>query len=383
MMIQRQLENIITSKLFQKKALIIVGPRQVGKTTLLKEIISTSGKKTLYLNCDEPDMRERLESVTSVQLKALIGDAEIVSIDEAQRVKDIGITLKLIVDNLPNKQLLVTGSSALELSNSINEPLTGRKFEYKLFPFSFQELVNTTDLLTEQRLLEKRLIYGYYPDVVNNPGNEREILTNILSSYLYKDIFEFQDIRKPDVIEKLLQALALQVGSEVSFNELSQLLGIDNSTVQRYIYLLEKSFVIYHLYSFSRNIRNELKKSVKIYFYDNGIRNALIANYTPLDLRADVGSLWENFLITERFKRNSYNMDYTNTYFWRTTQQQEIDYIEEKDGFLHCYELKWNPKKKAKLSKTFSSAYPNSELELINRENYTDFITVNTTPVTS
>lgn len=375
-MIQRQLKNIILSKLFQKKALIIVGPRQVGKTTLLKEIISTSGKKTLYLNCDEPDMRELLESATSVQLKALIGNAELISIDEAQRVKNIGITLKLIVDNLPDKQLLVTGSSALELSNSINEPLTGRKFEYKLFPFSFQELANTTDLLTEQRLLEKRLIYGYYPDVVNSPGNEREVLTNILSSYLYKDIFEFQDIRKPDVIEKLLQALALQVGNEVSFNELSQLLGIDNSTVQRYIYLLEKSFVIYHLHSFSRNIRNELKKSVKFYFYDNGIRNALIANFTPLDLRADVGSLWENFLITERYKQNSYNLNYANTYFWRTTQQQEIDYIEEKDGFLHCYEFKWNPKKKARLSKTFSSAYPNSALELINRENYTNFISM-------
>ncbi|MDD3789628.1 MAG: ATP-binding protein [Petrimonas sp.] len=374
-MIQRQLKNIIQSRLFQKKAIIIVGPRQVGKTTLLKEIVSSSGKKTIYLNCDEPDMRERLESVTSVQLKALIGDAEIVSIDEAQRVKDIGITLKLIVDNLPEKQLLVTGSSALELSNSINEPLTGRKFEYRLFPFSFQELSDFSDLLTEQRLLEKRLIYGYYPDVVNNPGNEREILTNILSSYLYKDIFEFQDIRKPEIIEKLLQALALQIGSEVSFNELSQLLGIDNSTVQRYVYLLEKAFVIYHLRPFSRNVRNELKKSVKIYFYDNGIRNALITNYKPLKLRSDVGALWENFLITERYKRNSYRMDYANVHFWRTTQQQEIDYIEDRDDFLNCYEFKWNPEKKAKLSKTFSEAYPNSKLEVVNSKNYTSFIT--------
>lgn len=373
-MIQRELRSIIESKLFQKKAIIIVGPRQVGKTTLLKQIIGSSSKKTLYLNCDEPDVRERLESVTSTQLKALIGDAEMISIDEAQRVNNIGLTLKLIIDNIPDKQLLVTGSSALELSNTINEPLTGRKFEYNLFPFSFQELSESVDLLTEQRLLEKRLIYGYYPDVVNNPGNEREILTNILSSYLYKDIFEFQDIRKPEVIEKLLQALALQIGSEVSINELSQFLGIDSSTVQRYIYLLEKSFVIYHLHSFSRNIRNELKKSVKIYFYDNGIRNALIANYNPLDLRTDTGNLWENHLITERLKRNSYDLSYANTYFWRTTQQQEIDYIEDKDGTLHCFEFKWNPNKSASLTKTFSKAYPNSTFELINRENYIDFI---------
>lgn len=373
-MIQRELRSIIESKLFQKKAIIIVGPRQVGKTTLLKQIIGSSSKKTLYLNCDEPDVRERLESVTSTQLKALIGDAEMISIDEAQRVNNIGLTLKLIIDNIPDKQLLVTGSSALELSNTINEPLTGRKFEYNLFPFSFQELSESADLLTEQRLLEKRLIYGYYPDVVNNPGNEREILTNILSSYLYKDIFEFQDIRKPEVIEKLLQALALQIGSEVSINELSQFLGIDSSTVQRYIYLLEKSFVIYHLHSFSRNVRNELKKSVKIYFYDNGIRNALIANYNPLDLRTDTGNLWENHLITERLKRNSYDLSYANTYFWRTTQQQEIDYIEDKDGTLHCFEFKWNPNKSASLTKTFSKAYPNSTFELINRENYTEFI---------
>lgn len=373
-MIQRELRSIIESKLFQKKAIIIVGPRQVGKTTLLKQIIGSSSKKTLYLNCDEPDVRERLESVTSTQLKAFIGDAEMISIDEAQRVNNIGLTLKLIIDNIPDKQLLVTGSSALELSNTINEPLTGRKFEYNLFPFSFQELSESADLLTEQRLLEKRLIYGYYPDVVNNPGNEREILTNILSSYLYKDIFEFQDIRKPEVIEKLLQALALQIGSEVSINELSQFLGIDSSTVQRYIYLLEKSFVIYHLHSFSRNIRNELKKSVKIYFYDNGIRNALIANYNPLDLRTDTGNLWENHLITERIKRNSYDLSYANTYFWRTTQQQEIDYIEDKDGTLHCFEFKWNPNKSASLTKTFSKAYPNSTFELINRENYTEFI---------
>jgi predicted AAA+ superfamily ATPase len=373
-MIERELENIIKSKFFRNKALIILGPRQVGKTVLLKKIITSLPHKSLYLNCDEPDIRQKLESVTSTELKALIGTTDIVAIDEAQRVKNIGITLKLITDNLPEKQLLVTGSSAFELSNSINEPLTGRKFEYKLFPFSFLELSNTTDLISEQRLLEQRMIFGSYPDVINNPGNESEILTNIVSSYLFKDIFEFQDIRKPEIIEKLLQALALQVGSEVSFSELSRLLGIDYSTVQRYIFLLEKSFVIYHLHSYSRNVRNELKKSIKIYFYDNGIRNALISNFSPLGLRGDKGSLWENYLLSERIKRNNILGNYAHSYFWRTTQQQEIDYIEERDGFLHCYEFKWSANRKARLSKTFSIAYPLSSLEVIHRENYLSFI---------
>jgi predicted AAA+ superfamily ATPase len=213
-----------------------------------------------------------------------------------------------------------------------------------------------------------------YPDVVNNQGNEREILTNIVSSYLYKDIFEFQDIRKPEIIEKLLQALALQVGNEVSFNELSQLLGIDTATVQRYIDLLGKSYILFHLRSFSRNVRNELKKSRKIYFYDNGVRNALISNYNPLAIRTDVGALWENYLISERFKRNNYSLNYAGFYFWGTTQQQEIDYIEERDGKLNCYEFKWNTNKKVNLTTTFSTNYPGSSFTLVNPDNYMDFI---------
>ncbi|MEI8048245.1 MAG: ATP-binding protein [Bacteroidota bacterium] len=374
MSVQRDLEKTINSRLFKRKVIVIVGPRQVGKTTLLQLIANSSDKRKLFLNCDEPDIRRKLDLPTSAQLKALIGDAELVFIDEAQRVKDIGITLKLMIDAIPEKQIIVTGSSALELSNSINEPLTGRKYEYKLFPFSFGELSRERGLLEESRLVEHRMIYGMYPDVVNNQGNEHEILTNIASSYLYKDIFEFQDIRKPEIIEKLIQALALQIGNEISFHELSQLVGVDSATIQRYIDLLEKSYIIFHLRSFSRNVRNELKKSRKIYFFDNGIRNALISNFNPLAIRNDVGALWENFLISERMKRNQYSQNFASSYFWRTTQQQEIDYIEENDDLLSCFEFKWNPGKKAYLSSTFSSNYPKSTFKAINQDNFNEFI---------
>lgn len=377
MSVQRDLEKTIKSRLFKKKIIVIVGPRQVGKTTLLLLIADSIDKRKIFLNCDEPDIRRKLDLPTSAQLKVLIGDAELVFIDEAQRVRDIGITLKLLIDSLPEKQIIVTGSSALELSNSINEPLTGRKFEYRLFPFSFDELSKEHGILEESRLLEHRMIYGMYPDVVNNKGNEREILTNIASSYLYKDIFEFQDIRKPEIIEKLLQALALQIGNEISFHELAQLVGVDSATVQRYIDLLEKTHIIFHLRSFSRNVRNELKKSRKIYFFDNGIRNALISNFNSIPIRNDVGALWENFLISERMKSNQYSQNYANCYFWRTTQQQEIDYIEDNNGLLSCFEFKWSPAKKAYFSATFASNYPNSSFKVINPENFVEFIGVN------
>lgn len=375
--IERDLKAVLDSKIGKGKVLLLIGPRQVGKTTLLKNILTSisSEKKVQFWNCDESDVRQFLSEANSAKLKSFVGNSDFIVIDEAQRVKDIGLTIKLLHDSFPNVQLAVTGSSSLDLSNSINEPLTGRKFEYNLFPFSTNELVNHTSMPEEMRLLKNRLVYGFYPDVVNNPGEEKEILTNIVNSYLYKDVFEFQDIRKSSVIEKLVQALALQVGSEVSFNELGNLLGIDTVTVQRYVDLLEKAYVIFHIRSFSRNVRNELKKSIKIYFYDNGVRNSVISNFSPVELRSDIGALWENFLISERIKNNAYHNKHAKYYFWRTTQKQEIDFIEEVDQNLFAYEFKYNPKKvNSKCPVTFSNNYPNVPFDVITSENYMDFV---------
>lgn len=373
-MIERLLKEQINKKLWRGKVIIIVGPRQVGKTTLLRMLTKDSNRRVLVWNCDEPDVRRKLTEPSSTALGAETSEADLILIDEAQRVQNIGITLKLLVDNFPDKQVVVTGSSAIELSNSINEPLTGRKYEYVMFPFSAEELIREFGATDERRLLERRLLYGSYPEVVNHPGEERETLTNLVSSYLYKDIFSFQDVRKPEIIEQLLQALALQVGSEVSFNELGRTLGLTSITVQRYIDLLEKSYVLFHLRSFSRNVRSELKKSRKIYFYDNGVRNAILGDYKPLDLRNDTGALWENYLISERMKRNAYNAFYGKSYFWRTKQQQEIDYIEDYDGVLHAYEFKWSNTKQPRLTETFTNSYPDHTFTVVNPDNYQGFV---------
>lgn len=374
-MIKRTLYEKITGQLFKGKAIIILGARQVGKTTILEELQKNIDGKFLFLTADEPDVRERLTNVTSSQLKQVIGDNRIVVIDEAQRIKNIGLTLKLITDQIKHVQLVATGSSAFELANEINEPLTGRKYEYSLFPISVKEMIDHHGAMEEKRMLETRLIYGMYPEVVINPGKEKRALENLTGSYLYKDIFSFQEIRRPNVVEKLLQALALQVCNEISYNELAQIISADPVTVERYIGLLEQAFVIFRLYSLSRNHRNELKKSRKVYFYDNGIRNALIANFNPLSLRQDTGALWENFMVSERIKHTHYNDIYCNRFFWRTLQQQEIDYIEEREGKLFAFEFKWNKKVKPKFPKTFASAYPNAEMKMVTPDNYEEFIT--------
>lgn len=373
-MISRKLLTEIENKLFKNKVIIVLGARQTGKTTLIKELLKNVNVKSLYLECDDPNNRSMLENQSTPNLLRLAGDNKLLVIDEAQRVENIGLTAKQIHDNAESCQIILSGSSALELSNLINEPLTGRKFEYILFPVSFEEMCLSTSWIDENRMLDTRLVFGYYPDVINNPGNEIEILKNLVGSYLYKDIFSFQEIRKPQLIEKLLKLLAYQVAAEVNYNELAQQLGVSSSTVERYIDLLEKSFVIFRLHSYSKNLRNELKKSRKIYFYDNGIRNMLISNFNSLNLRNDTGQLWENFLVSERMKYIDYNKKYCNRYFWRTTQQQEIDYIEEHSGKLFAYEFKWNENKKSNVSKTFLGAYPDSEIITIHRNNFFEFL---------
>ncbi|MDD2798004.1 MAG: ATP-binding protein [Bacteroidales bacterium] len=372
-MVERTLKTAFEEKFGKGKALILMGARQVGKTTLLRQLCSDS-EKTLWLNGDETDVQSLFENISATRLKAIFGDKTFVVIDEAQRINNIGLRLKLITDEMPEIQLIATGSSSFELANRVNEPLTGRKWEYKMYPLSFAEMVAHHGLLTEKRMIPHRLTYGSYPEVVNNQGNEREILKQLSDSYLYKDILMWEQIKKPDKIIKLLQALAFQLGSQVSYSELGQICGIDSKTVEKYIILLEQTFVIFRLGSFSRNLRNELKNSKKIYFYDNGIRNAIIANFAQIENRTDVGALWENYLISERIKKNDYTNQWKNQWFWRTKEQKEIDYIEEGDGVINAFEFKWNNSAKVKTPKLFLENYSNSTFTVIHRDNVEEFL---------
>ena len=286
-MIQRQLQDVIESRIFAGKAIILIGARQVGKSTLFKMILEKHDEPTLSLNCDEPEVIQMLSQINSAELKLLIGHHRIVVIDEAQRVENIGMVLKRITDNFSDVQLLVTGSSSFDLQNKLNEPLTGRKFEYHLFPVSTGELLKSQGLLGVKQTLENRLIYGSYPDVINHAADAKELLYNLANSYLYKDLLNLESVRRPALLGKLLTALALQVTSEVSYNELAQTVGTDNKTVEKYIDLLEKCYIIFKLSGFSRNLRTELKKAKKFYFYDNGIRNAILQNFAPLSLTSE------------------------------------------------------------------------------------------------
>lgn len=373
MMIPRELENVIVSKLHSRKAIIVLGPRQTGKTTLLSKIASKLGNQ-LVLNCDDPFTRNQLENSNTMELKGLIGRHKTIFIDEAQRVRNIGLTLKLLYDEFKEVQLLVSGSSALDLLSEISEPLTGRKWEYCLYPVSWKELTNYDGYLNALKQLERRLIFGMYPEVVNNVGSESELIKQIIGSYLYKDLLSYKGIRKPEILEKLLKVLALQIGSEVSYNEISNLLQIDKNTVSNYIDLLEKAFVIFRLHPFSRNLRNEISTNRKIYFYDTGIRNGIINNFNPFEYRNDVGALWENFLIAERIKFCHYHPVYTNFYFWRTHQGQEIDLIEERGGKLHGFEFKWKTKKKDKLPGLFVKTYDPITCQTVDSKNFHEFI---------
>ena len=373
-MIERKLVKIIQAQLFKGKAIILVGSRQVGKTTLLGELVRQSDKRILSLNCDEPEVQTMLTDTNVAKLRTIIGNNELVVIDEAQKVNNIGLTLKLIVDNIKDVQVVATGSSAFELRNRLNEPLTGRKFEYQMFPISSGEIIDTYGLLEEKRTLENRLIYGSYPDIIMHPEEARRYLTDLTQSYLYKDVLSLDSLRKPQLLDKLLQALAFQVGSEVSTNELARTLQTDSKTIDKYLDLLEKCYVIFRLGGLSRNLRTELKRAKKIYFYDNGVRNAIIQQFAPVALRNDMGALWENFFIAERMKRNHYSGHYCNSYFWRTTLQQEIDLIEESDGTMTAFEMKWNPTKKVIFSKSFTEAYNVKETVTITPENYLEYL---------
>ena len=371
-MILRELEQVIRRKLGGGKAIILLGARQTGKTTLLKSLFPES-EPVLWLNGDELDVQRLFENISADRLKAIVAGKTAIIIDEAQRIADIGLRLKLITDRIPEIQLIATGSSAFELANQVNEPLTGRKWEYRLFPLSFHEMVRYHGLLEEKRLIPHRLVYGCYPEVVTHPKDARELLKQLSDSYLYKDILMWEQIKKPDRLLKLLQALAYQVGSEVSLPELGQTCGVDRKTAEKYITLLEQIFVIFRLPSFSRNLRNELKSSRKIYFYDNGIRNALIANFTAVENRADLGALWENWLVSQRMIMNHYRGRWVNSRFWRTAQQQEVDYVEETDGRITGYEFKWNPNAKFRPCRTFQNAYQ-AEIVPVHYGNCEDFL---------
>lgn len=371
-MITRILESRIRERINKGRAIIVFGARQVGKTTLLRNMLKDSD--ALCLNGDDADVRMLFSDATSTRLRAIIGTKKIVFVDEAQRIPDIGIVLKLIIDNNPDIQVYATGSSSFGLANIINEPLTGRKYEMQMFPLSFAELSDHHGLLEEKRMLEHRLVYGSYPAVVNGVGEEREVLQELTDSYLYKDIFMFDKIKKSEKVVKLLQALAFQIGSEVSYNELAQICGLDSKTVDSYVQLLEQAFVVFRLPSYSRNLRNELKFAKKVYFWDCGIRNAVIGNFMLPEVRQDIGALFENYIISERLKKLSYAGAYTRPYFWRTSTKQEIDFIEETDGQLAAYEFKWNPRKTANVPSSFARSYPDATFKVVTRDNYYEFL---------
>lgn len=350
-MYKRLISAQIKEKFYKGKAIIVVGARQTGKTTLSLELIADLGlkEKTKIFNCDNPTDRNLLSNRDLEFLIQLVGDAEAVFIDEGQKAEYIGQTLKLLVDYYKDKkQILVTGSSSFNLLDKTEEALTGRKFVFNLFPLSLEELFPDKDLLAIEKQWNNFLVFGQYPEIAASASFEekKELLSGLASSYLYKDIFEFQKIKNPEVLNKLLKALALQIGNEVSYNELSGLVGVDRRTVENYIDILEKSFVIFRLPPYSGNKRKEISKLRKIYFYDLGIRNAVINNYNFLEDRNDVGALFENFVISEKIKFQNYHKIYEKNYFWRTYDGTEVDLVTEREGELRGYEIKWGESKK-------------------------------------
>ncbi len=374
--IQRLQQKNIEKYLNQNRIIIIYGARQVGKTTLIQEIIKNFKGKSFYYNGDLQSIREFFNYKSAETLEQKLKDLDLIVIDEAQRIENIGLTLKILHERIPKLKIIATGSSSFDLSNTIKEPLTGRKYEFILYPLSLNETVKFYDPVNLNDKIIQALRFGQYPEIftTNNETEKQKKLEEITSSYLFRDLFEFQELKKFPLLEQLLQLLALQIGHEVSYQELAHKLGIDQTTVQKYIFLLESAFIIFRLPAFSRNIRKEITKSRKIYFYDLGIRNTLIQNWNPLNIRNDVGGLWENFCILERKKHLHYLSKFANHYFWRTYDQKEIDLIEESRGRLQAYEFKWGKGKKTKFPKIFQKNYPESKFEVITPENISELL---------
>lgn len=371
-MIQRTQHQNIQELLFKGKAIVLFGARQVGKSSLIRELVKQ--REFLWLNGDEPDVSLLLENITSDRLKAIVGEKMLLVIDEAHMISNIGLLIKRMVDNFPEIQIIATGSSAFELADRTKESMVGRKEELQLFPLSFSEMVRHTDFITESRLVPNRLVYGYYPEVVTNAGKEEKILKDLAEGFLYKDILNLEGIKKSSTLQRLVQMLAFRIGSEINYSSLGNDLGINRLTVEKYIHILEKNFIVFRLNTFSKNQDNELKKGRKVYFWDVGLRNQIIRNFRPIEFRDDVGSLWENFIISERKKKLSYASDFRDTFFWRNTQQAEIDYIEVKNDETSAYEIKYNPNQKVRFTKSFVNAYRPSITQVVHCQNYWDFI---------
>ncbi|WP_304196685.1 ATP-binding protein [Flavobacterium alvei] len=371
-MINRTAQSEIDSYLFKGKAILVFGARQVGKTSLIKNTIKD--QSYLWLNGDEPDTQLLLENITTDRLKALIGDNKILVIDEAQMIHNIGLLIKRMVDNYPEIQVIASGSSAFELADKTKESMVGRKQELQLFPLSYSEMVKHSNFIEETRLVPHRLVFGYYPEVVTNTGKEEKILNDLVEGFLYKDILNLEGVKKSATLQRLVQMLAYRIGSEISYNSLANDLGINRLTVEKYIDILEKNFIVFSLNAFSRNQDNELKKGRKVYFWDNGLRNRIIKNFNPIELRDDIGALWENFIVSERKKKLSYENQFKDTYFWRNTQQAEIDYLEVKNTEIEAFEIKYNPNQKVLFTKSFTEKYHPKTTQVIHKENFWDYL---------
>ncbi len=374
-MIKRIIEDKIFNRLAANKVMLIFGPRRVGKTVLIRQLIDRFQGKHLLLNGEDMDSLTLLESKSISNYKRLLDGIDLLAIDEAQNIPEIGQKLKLIVDEVPGIKVMASGSSSFDLQNKAGEPLVGRSTQFHLFPFSQAELSQKENMLEIKQNLEDRLVYGSYPEVVNitDYTQKKDYLRDIVNAYLLKDILSIDGLKNSKKMIELLRLVAFQMGNEVSYDELAKQLGLSRNTVEKYLDLLAKVFVIYRLGSYSRNLRKEISKAGKWYFYDNGIRNALIGNYNPIALRDDIGQLWESYLISERIKQSNYSSNNKLFYFWRTYDGQEIDLIEESEGNINAFEFKWGTKI-PKVPHAFSTNYPNSNYQVINRDNYLEFI---------